>query len=203
MPREFIELRGYRDAIRRRPDLQRRRQPHHGDARLADFARRPGHPAEAASARDRLGRQARSTRQSRTPTSVTRDPAAVADAEQNLMLRKGWEALGAFDPDERAARARPARLQIAVGLHDVRDHAFLGRVRPGSLDARGAVRRHARAQSRDRGFLPRRQAPARGRFRPARHPGACRKRNRRGDQARMRRDPYPVAAAGEEVADAS
>ena len=30
-----------------------------------------------------------------------RDPAAVADAEKNLMLRKGWEALGAFDPDER------------------------------------------------------------------------------------------------------
>ena len=29
------------------------------------------------------------------------DPAAAADAEQNLMLRKGWEALGAFDPDER------------------------------------------------------------------------------------------------------
>jgi predicted TIM-barrel fold metal-dependent hydrolase len=29
------------------------------------------------------------------------DPAAVADAEANLMLRKGWEALGAFDPDER------------------------------------------------------------------------------------------------------
>ncbi len=30
-----------------------------------------------------------------------KNPAAVADAEQNLMLRKGWEALGAFDPDER------------------------------------------------------------------------------------------------------
>jgi predicted TIM-barrel fold metal-dependent hydrolase len=30
-----------------------------------------------------------------------REPAAVADAEANLMLRKGWEALGAFDPDER------------------------------------------------------------------------------------------------------
>ena len=30
-----------------------------------------------------------------------KDPAAVADAEKNLMLRKGWEALGAFDPDER------------------------------------------------------------------------------------------------------
>jgi uncharacterized protein len=30
-----------------------------------------------------------------------RDPSAVADAEQNLMVRKGWEALGAFDPDER------------------------------------------------------------------------------------------------------
>ncbi|HEY6300789.1 MAG TPA: amidohydrolase family protein [Candidatus Binatus sp.] len=29
------------------------------------------------------------------------DPAAVADAEKNLMLRKGWEALGAFDPNER------------------------------------------------------------------------------------------------------
>ena len=29
------------------------------------------------------------------------NPAAVADAEKNLMLRKGWEALGAFDPDER------------------------------------------------------------------------------------------------------
>ena len=29
------------------------------------------------------------------------DPNAVADAEANLMLRKGWEALGAFDPDER------------------------------------------------------------------------------------------------------
>jgi predicted TIM-barrel fold metal-dependent hydrolase len=27
--------------------------------------------------------------------------AALADAEANLMLRKGWEALGAFDPDER------------------------------------------------------------------------------------------------------
>jgi predicted TIM-barrel fold metal-dependent hydrolase len=27
--------------------------------------------------------------------------AAVADAEANLMLRKGWDALGAFDPDER------------------------------------------------------------------------------------------------------
>jgi len=30
-----------------------------------------------------------------------KDPAAVKDAEQNLMIRKGWEALGAFDPDER------------------------------------------------------------------------------------------------------
>ncbi len=30
-----------------------------------------------------------------------KDPTAVADAEQNLMVRKGWEALGAFDPDER------------------------------------------------------------------------------------------------------
>jgi predicted TIM-barrel fold metal-dependent hydrolase len=30
-----------------------------------------------------------------------KNPAAVADAEKNLMLRKGWEALGAFDPDER------------------------------------------------------------------------------------------------------
>ena len=30
-----------------------------------------------------------------------KDPAAVADAEANLMLRKGWEALGAFDADER------------------------------------------------------------------------------------------------------
>ena len=30
-----------------------------------------------------------------------KNSAAVADAEQNLMLRKGWEALGAFDPDER------------------------------------------------------------------------------------------------------
>ena len=29
------------------------------------------------------------------------DPTALADAEANLMLRKGWEALGAFDPDER------------------------------------------------------------------------------------------------------
>jgi predicted TIM-barrel fold metal-dependent hydrolase len=29
------------------------------------------------------------------------DPNAAADAEANLMLRKGWEALGAFDPDER------------------------------------------------------------------------------------------------------
>jgi len=29
------------------------------------------------------------------------DSAALADAEANLMLRKGWEALGAFDPDER------------------------------------------------------------------------------------------------------
>jgi uncharacterized protein len=29
------------------------------------------------------------------------NPAAVADAEANLMLRKGWDALGAFDPDER------------------------------------------------------------------------------------------------------
>ena len=29
------------------------------------------------------------------------NPAAVADAEANLMMRKGWEALGAFDPDER------------------------------------------------------------------------------------------------------
>jgi len=29
------------------------------------------------------------------------DPAAAADAEANLMLRKGWEALGAFDPIER------------------------------------------------------------------------------------------------------
>lgn len=30
-----------------------------------------------------------------------KDASAIADAEQNLMLRKGWEALGAFDPDER------------------------------------------------------------------------------------------------------
>jgi uncharacterized protein len=30
-----------------------------------------------------------------------KDSSAIADAEQNLMLRKGWEALGAFDPDER------------------------------------------------------------------------------------------------------
>jgi uncharacterized protein len=30
-----------------------------------------------------------------------KDAAALADAEANLMLRKGWEALGAFDPDER------------------------------------------------------------------------------------------------------
>jgi predicted TIM-barrel fold metal-dependent hydrolase len=29
------------------------------------------------------------------------NPAAVKDAEENLMLRKGWDALGAFDPDER------------------------------------------------------------------------------------------------------
>ena len=29
------------------------------------------------------------------------DSAALADAEANLMVRKGWEALGAFDPDER------------------------------------------------------------------------------------------------------
>jgi uncharacterized protein len=31
----------------------------------------------------------------------SKDPSAVAEAEANLMLRKGWEALGAFDPDER------------------------------------------------------------------------------------------------------
>jgi uncharacterized protein len=30
------------------------------------------------------------------------DPAALADAEQNLMLRKGWDALGAFDSSERS-----------------------------------------------------------------------------------------------------
>jgi predicted TIM-barrel fold metal-dependent hydrolase len=30
-----------------------------------------------------------------------KDPAAAGDAEANLMLRKGWDALGAFDPDER------------------------------------------------------------------------------------------------------
>src|SRR6202167_4040430 len=30
-----------------------------------------------------------------------KNPAAFADAEKILMLRKGWEALGAFDPDER------------------------------------------------------------------------------------------------------
>jgi predicted TIM-barrel fold metal-dependent hydrolase len=30
-----------------------------------------------------------------------KDPQAVRDAEENLMIRKGWEALGAFDPDER------------------------------------------------------------------------------------------------------
>ena len=42
------------------------------------------------------------------------------------MLCKGWKALGAFDPDERTPCARPARLQSATGLHDLRALAFLG-----------------------------------------------------------------------------
>ena len=36
----------------------------------------------------------------------------------------------------------------ATGFHDVRDHAFLGRVRPGTRDAGVVVRRDARALNR-------------------------------------------------------
>ena len=90
------------------------------------------------------------------------------------MTRKGWSAYGAFDPDERAAGARPARLRQATRVLDVRADA-VPRRRP-----RPALRRHPRPQPRHGRLLRRDDRLIAVGFVPLQDAGPSRRRGRRG-----------------------
>jgi hypothetical protein len=55
-----------------------------------------------------------------------RDSAAMARAEDKILERKSWHALGGYDPDERK-RAGSTGLQPAVGLYRHGQQPVLGR----------------------------------------------------------------------------
>ena len=71
------------------------------------------------------------------------DPAAGVALEADVLHRKGWYALGAFDPARAKPRARSARLRLPARVHHVRTDA-VPRRRP-----RPRVRRHAGPQPGD------------------------------------------------------
>ena len=89
------------------------------------------------------------------PTERHKDPAAVADAEKNLMLRKGWEALGAFDPDERRRALDLLGFNSQLVFTTFAITHFWGEFDQVRSTPEVLVRRHARAQPRYRRFLPR------------------------------------------------
>ena len=172
------------NGLRRGTGDQRRRQPHHGEPRLALQPRRPRRSATgwaacgwrpaARAPRRRSPRRWRGSRTRRRRREI---------ASNVVTGPKGWAAYGAIDPGERTKALRRPGLRAPAGVHHLRRLAVPALARPG-----GEVRRRAGAEPGDGRLLRRRQAPDRRRRRAAGRSGTGAGRDRRGDRGRRRRD---------------
>ena len=135
----------------------------------------------------RRGHDARSTR-STGPTALHHDPAYRAEDAAQITLRKNFLATGSFLNDDRAGRARPARLREPARVRHVHEPARVA-LRP---------RRRPRARGHDRArAAPRRARLVLGRSAPAAGHGRSRRRHRgRGRSSRATRSTRAARRSG-------
>ena len=132
-------------------------------------------PVPAGVDRRQRGHDAAATRSS-AATALHHDPSYRADDEAQITLRKNFLATGSFLNDDRAGRARPARLREPARVRHVHESARVAlrsRRRP---RARGDDR--ARATPRRARLVLGRSAPAAGHRRSGRRHAPPRSRSR-------------------------